>query len=86
MQKIANLISEIETTEKQCLRKFGALPNWEPPSLTYIDEFHAKYDSCKTTHPDYYRENEEEALRQQIWILKSQLRIAKEILNSAHNK
>jgi hypothetical protein len=69
MRRIKGLLTEIETTEKQ----------WRFTRLA-TSEFHAKYDSCKTTHPDYYHEKEEEALRQQFWILKSQLRIAKEIL------
>jgi hypothetical protein len=82
--KITNLLTEIERTEKQCLEKYNALPNWEPPSLTILADFHAKYDSWKSTHPTEYYKEKENAQRQQISILQTQLRIAQEILNDKH--
>lgn len=82
--KIATLLTEIERTERQCLEKLNALPDWEPPSLTFLADFHAKYDSWKSTHPAEYYKEKENAQRQQISILQTQLRIAQEILNDTH--
>lgn len=79
--QIASLLVEIEKAERRCLEKFGASDGvWEAPKLTFLNEFHAKYDSWKQSHPDYYREKKEEAYRQQISILKTQLRIARKWL------
>jgi hypothetical protein len=79
--EIRQLLLDIECAEKECLRKFKANPDdWQPPRLTFIDDFHAKYSEWRTTHPEYYDERYTEAIRQQISILRTKLRIAEQLL------
>lgn len=78
--KVQFLIGQIGRAEKEACRKLGANPDdWLAPSLTFVEEFHQQCDPWQATHPQEYQKQHIFALQQQISILKTQLRIAKEI-------
>ena len=79
-QEIQKLLVEIEQTERLCL-KLKPSDFYEPHPLIFLYEFHKKYDSWKCTHSKEYYEYEQEAYRQQVSILHTQLRVAKNVLN-----
>ena len=80
-RQIQSLLAQIEKVERQALELFGAADSWEPPAQTFLEAFHSKYDdSYKKSHPVYYRKAKEFALKQEVSILKTQLKIAKESL------
>jgi hypothetical protein len=64
---------QLKKTEKAVLVKFQAsLTDWTPPQLTFVHDFHTKYDSWKATQ----RLLQSSRGRQQISILRTQVRIA----------
>jgi hypothetical protein len=75
--QIQKLLIEIETWERRALGVMNAQPDWEPPSLTFIEDFNKKYPKAIHREREYYKEYKNFAYKQQVGILETQLRIAK---------
>ena len=78
--EILELLADIEHWECRALHAMNASPEWEPPRLHVLETFRIKWP--KPIHPlhrDYYIEQKQEAYRIQASLLRTQLRIAKDI-------
>ena len=74
--QIRDLLTQLEAVEIKALKFHNADTTWTPPGPLFMDEFHRKNDSLQESHPVEYQKRKEVALRQEVTMLQTLIRIA----------